>query len=573
MGVVLRRVWFLTRLTVTGPGAWIGFFLFGTVLAIELIEVWINVQMLAWYKRFYDAVQQLDAATALIEIGVFAVIVAALSTLSLTSQYLRRRLLLRWRANLTDRTLDAWTQGKAYWHLRPGMSAKSIDNPDQRVSEDCHDFVRLVMGEVLDIITRSVALVSYLIILWNLSDFVLTLPIMGYTLDIPRYMVWVAIIYVLVSSVITHMIGKPFKNLYFQQEKREADFRHSLVQLRDNATEIAHSSGEAAERRRLDQRFDGIRENWYRLIRRELYLNLFTRPYYYSLRRMPLFFALPAFFAGSVTLGGLMQMSRTFTSVVFQLSWFIFSYRQLADLVAVSQRLEELFRMTDDPEPVEGGIQAINQGPSGDGALHVSGLHLSTPAGTWLAPVPDRVIAPGERVWVRGNSGQGKSTLLAAISGLWRYGKGEIKSPDDIRLVTLPQKPHLFSEGLAAAACYPGDPADVPRERLEEVLRKLGLGHRLGALDDDGEAALQGLSMGERQRLALARVLLHKPDWVILDEATSALDATAEAGVLALLRAELPEATIICVSHREPYPMAPFSTWEIGEAESEKAIA
>ena len=326
---------------------------------------------------------------------------------------------------------------------------------------------------------------------------------------------------------------------------------------------------EGAERRRLSQRFDAIRGNWHRLIGREFILGLFTRPYYQSILRIPLFFCLPAYFAGAVTLGGLMQLSGAFGRVTQTLSWFIFSYRDLAEFAAVSERLDDLFTAAGNPPPMPGAPRDITRGPSSDGVLRVSGLRLSTPQGRALLPVPDKAIRQGERVWVCGASGQGKSTLLAAVAGVWPYGVGHIEKPDG-RMVYLPQRPHLFSDGLAAAACYPEDPADVPRARLEQVLTRLGLGHRLPLLEDDGPAALEGLSMGERQRLALARLLLHRPDWVVLDEATSGLDATAEAELLSLLDTELPAATILCVSHREPFALGAFSLWQIGTPHSDQ---
>jgi len=229
----------------------------------------------------------------------------------------------------------------------------------------------------------------------------------------------------------------------------------------------------------------------------------------------------------------------------------------------VAERLDDLFTSADQPPPMPGAARDIIRTTSSDDALHLRGLRLITPQGRALFPVPDRTIHQGERIWIAGASGQGKSTLLAAISGVWPYGEGQIDRPAS-RILYLPQKPHLFSEGLAAAACYPEDPADVPPGRIRQVLTQLGLEHRLPALDDDGPAALEGLSMGERQRLALARVLLLRPDWVALDEATSSLDATAEAEILSLINRTLPDTTILCVSHRDPLPLSPYSIWQIG---------
>ncbi|RKT35026.1 putative ATP-binding cassette transporter [Roseovarius halotolerans] len=569
MRVILGRIWRLTLLAASGPRAWVGLTLFGTVLGLQFADIWVDLQMIDWSKRFFDALEQRDAATAIRELWVFGGIVGLSAAIFLISDYLRKRLLLRWRARLTDQALDRWTGSRAYWHLRPGMSPKAVDNPDQRVAEDCRHYVRLLLEETLDLVTRIVALVSYVAVLWNLSDFVLTLPIFGSSVDIPRYLVWLAFIYVAVSSLFTHLMGRPLKSLVFHQERFEADFRHSLIQLRDNATEIAYSGGEPAERRRLAARFDGIRGNWNRLIRRELILGLFTRPYFQSILRVPLFFALPAYFMGAITLGGLMQLSGAFGRVTQTLSWFIFSYRNLAEFAAVAERLDDLFANAVSPAPMPGAPRAILRERSPDAALHVEGLRLSTPQGKALAPVPDKSVLPGARVWIAGASGRGKSTLLAAISGLWPYGEGRICLPEG-RFLYLPQKPHLFTEGLAAAACYPADPEEFSPGQLREAITRLGLGHRLDRLDMRGPGALEGLSMGERQRLALARALLLRPDWVVLDEATSALDAEAEAEVLGVIRAALPDAAILCVAHRPPKPLAPYEIWRIGDDNAEE---
>ncbi|MDF0595667.1 ABC transporter ATP-binding protein/permease [Psychromarinibacter halotolerans] len=566
---ILKRIWRLTWLAASGPQAWIGLVLFGTVFALIFVELWVDVQMIAWTGRFYDAVEQMDVTGAVHELGVFAVIVGALAGINLTQSYLRDWLRFRWRARLTHKTLDAWLGGQAYWHLRPGLSPDAIDNPDQRVAEDCNRYVELLLQETLDLIGRIVGLVTYIAILWSLSDFVLRFSLLGVDVAVPRYMVWLAFVYVLVASFITHGLGYPLKSIFFRQERREADFRHALVQLRDNATEVAQSGGEEAERRRLSQRFEAIRQNWFRLIGREFILGIFTRPYWQTILRVPLFFALPAYFAGSVTFGGLMQLSSTFSRVTTSLSWFIFSYRDLAEFAAVAHRLDDLFRMTDGPEPMPAAPCAIQRAPSGDGALHVRGLRLATPDGRWLDAVPDRTVRRGDRVWLAGDSGQGKTTLLAAVSGLWRYGEGRIETPKG-RMMVLPQRPHLFSDGLRAAACYPADPDSIADDRLRDVLDRLGLSHRLGALDADGEASLEGLSLGERQRLALARVLLHRPDWVVLDEATSSLDAASEAHLLAILRRDLPDAAILCVAHREPTALEPTHIWRIGAASLEQ---
>jgi putative ATP-binding cassette transporter len=418
---------------------------------------------------------------------------------------------------------------------------------------------------------NCVSIFSYVAVLWGLTSFVLTLSVFGTEIAVGHYLVWIAFLYVGVSTLITHWLGHPLKGLFFAQEKREADFRYALVQLRDNASEIAQSGGEQAEQRRLQDRFSRIRSNWHDLILREAILNLFRRPYYYTAIRSALFFSLPAYFAGFVSFGGLMQLSGAFSRVTSTLSWFIFNYPSLAEIAAVAERLDELFTSANDPEPMPDAQVQISQNVSNDGGLHLSGVALSTPSGRALAPVPDTSVQPTEAVWISGPSGSGKSTLVGAIAGLWRYGQGQIQRPETGMMV-LPQKPYLLPDGLAQAACYPHDPSDFDPEQITQVLIRVGLENRLPMLQVAGPQAIEGLSMGERQRLAFARVLLNRPHWVVLDEATSALDAQAEAELLALLRSELPGAAILCVSHSAPHALGAYATWQIGGITPARAV-
>ncbi|WP_430514464.1 ABC transporter ATP-binding protein/permease [Pannonibacter phragmitetus] len=559
MRAVLARTYRLTRLAASGPGAPVALVLYAVVLGLQFAAVWVSVQLIDWQKAFYDALEQRDAAQALIQVGHFALLISASAACFITSDWLRKRLQMRLRERLTACVLDAWLANKAYWHLRPGFSAQPVDNPDQRIAEDCRKFIERLLIETLDVISNLVALVSYVAVLWSLSAVPLSFTLFGVDVEIARYMVWAAFLYVAVSSLMTHLLGRPVKGLVFQQERREADFRHALVQLREGTDEIAQSSGEEAERRRLERRFGEVRCNWHRLIRAEVILGLFVRPYVQTILRIPTFLALPVYFAGNLTLGGLMQLAQAFSTTATTLSWFIFSYRDLAEFVAVSERLDGLLALARHPQTLEGVPQAVTWGPAPGGGLALRGVALSTPQGMRLAPVPDVALRPGQCLWVAGPSGVGKSTLLAALSGLWPFGEGRISMPDGPRLV-LPQAPRVFPEGLAHAASYPLEPEEVGREAIEAALREVGLGHKLAALDLPGAEGFAGLSMGERQRLALARVFIHRPAVLILDEATSALDARSEVDLLARLRAALPGATIICAAHRPPEALGDYVT-------------
>lgn len=551
---VLAQFWHLLGLCISGRGGKLGLVLFVAVVALKLAGVYATLRIISWTKDFYSALEAVDAKAALTQIGIFGVIVLLNSIRELSSQYLNKLVLIRWRKSLTEAVRDRWLRGKAYWRMADGSG---VDNPDQRIADDCRLFVSGMLSEALDLITNIVAIFSYVALLWQLSSFPLSLAFIGIDFEIPRYMLVAAFVYVGLCSLLTHVLGSPLKKLYVEQQRREADFRFALARMRSNVDEIALLNGEDAERRTLDNRFGGIMGNWRRLINRELILSCFTYPYQHTVLRIPLFVALPAFLAGSVNFGGLMEVSTAFSSVVTTLSWFIFSYRDLADLVAASSRLDGFLRSTDD------GTASVVKG--GNGPLRISGLELRLPDGRALLGVKDLTIAPGEAAWLAGASGLGKTTLVKAIAGLWPHANGRIETPRGSMLF-LPQRAYVPIGNIMDAVSYPARAEAFSPEAREAALEAVGLGNRFDVALGTGEAGTGGLSGGELQRLALARLLLHRPDFAFLDEATSALDVAAETELLTLLRRELPETAFIVVAHRKPQGLGALTTVELGVA-------
>ncbi|WP_084621243.1 ABC transporter ATP-binding protein/permease [Paracoccus aminophilus] len=568
--LTLRRAARLTRAACLGPGAWKAGLLFATILSLSFVEIWISLRQIDWYRDFYNALEKVDAAAAVHQIGIFCILTASGVVTFLIGDYLQKALQLRLRTRLTVQAIDHWLGNRAYWLLRPGFGATPVENPDQRVAEDCRQFVEKILEYSLELISKVVALVSYVALLWSLSSFVLAITVFGFGIEIPRYMVWLAPIYVGLASLVIHLGGRALKRVYFTRERAEADFRHALIQIRASADLVAQTQGEAAEKRRLDQRFGQIELNWRRLMRREFLFYLFHRPYQTTILRVPTFFALPAYLAGAVTLGGMMQLANAFGSVTQTLSWFIFRYRALAEFVAVCERLDGLMQNARAPEPLPGAAQKIDRVASADGWLRLEGLRLSTPDGRWLDPTPDYALRPGARLWIAGGSGQGKTTLLSAVSGLWIWGEGRIEAPAG-KFAFLPAGAPVLAETIRAAACHPEDPATHDPKRLHRVLSRLGLGHRLDPCLL--ETSLSGLSMGERQRLGLARAVMLRPDWLVLDEATAALDPMTEADLLGWLAAELPDTTIIMVAHRRPTGLRLDDTLHIGQTDPERKTA
>ena len=365
---ILNAIWRLLRMAAGGPFRWAGFALLAFIIGCQIASIQITLRLTQWSADFYNALQRLDAPAAVTQVGIFAVLIGTSAGLYLVGSFARQHLQIRWRRRLTDAVLDKWLPAKAYWFLQPSLGGASIDNPDQRIAEDCREFVESILTKVLDFLMSLIGLVSFVTLLWQLSTFPLSFELFGIAFEIPRYMVWAAPIYVAIATGLTHALGRQMPGLLAEQQKREADFRFALMRLRENAAAVALSGGELSERRVLDHRFQALVGNWRRVIAREFIYGLFQRPYFQTVLRIPMFIALPAFLAGKVTLGGLMQVASAFQNVVTTLSWFVFNYKFVSDLVATTKRIQ---RFLDEIDSVGGLERPLARTRSSDGVLRM----------------------------------------------------------------------------------------------------------------------------------------------------------------------------------------------------------
>ena len=540
----LRQAWQLTWPYWKSEEKWSAIGLLVAVVALNLFSVWLNVRLNRWNNDFYNALQQYNWNEFWYQFGIFGIIAFAMIVDAVYALYLRQILHIRWRRWLTDRYLRHWLDDQHYYRMQ--LNQAVTDNPDQRISDDIDSFATMTIVLSLGLLNAFVTLLSFLTILWVLSG-ALTIPLgAGKTISIPGYMVFAALIYAVGGTLLTRWIGNPLVRLSFDQQRYEADFRFSLVRLRENAENVAFYGGEARELDTFQTRFARIIGNWWGIIKRRKKLTWLTTGYGQLAIVFPFIVAAPRYFNKVIQLGGLMQIASAFGQVQDSLSFIVNSYTDIAAYQAVVQRLSGFGTRMDEVAAARRAPQPIAIERSGQG-VEVNMLDLDLPDGRPLRQDLALRASPGEALLVTGPSGAGKSTLLRAVAGLWPFGRGHIRVGDGSALF-LPQRPYLPLGSLADALAYPHAAAELPSAGLVDALRAVGLPHLVDRLDEDGNWA-QRLSIGEQQRLAFARVLLARPEIVFLDEATSALDEAAELSLYRLLREASWRPTIVSVGH------------------------
>jgi putative ATP-binding cassette transporter len=540
----LRVAWELAWPYWRGDEKWWARGLLAAVVVLNLTSVWLHVRLNAWNNDFYNALQDYDWPNFWRQFAIFGVIAAALIVTAVYQFYLRQILHIRWRRWLTDRFLNDWLSHRTYYRMQ--LDQNSTDNPDQRIADDVDRYTSVTLSLSLGLMNSVVTLFSFLFILWTLSG-VLSIPLGGgASLDIPGYMVFAAIVYAVVGTWLTQRIGKPLAGLLYDQQRYEADFRFSLVRLRENAESVAFYGGESRELGVFRGRFGHVVRNWWAVIRRRKKLTWFTQGYQQVAIVFPFIVAAPRYVSKEIQLGGLMQIASAFGQVQDSLSFIITSYTEIAEYRSVVERLGGFRDKVEAVAAEHRRPQPIAIALEGEGVA-VEGLHLKLPDGRLLREDIAFAAAPDMPVLVTGPSGSGKSTLLRALAGLWPFGSGRVRVGDG-RALFLPQRPYLPLGTLADAIAYPELDHNPRRTELEAALRAVGLGYLIDQLDEEGNWA-QRLSGGEQQRVGFARVLLVRPEIVFLDEATSSLDEAAEATLYRLLREAEWRPTVVSVGH------------------------
>ena len=535
---------------------WVAWGLLTAVVALNLLLVGVSVFITYWNNDFFNAIQVYDVKTVLKLLYMplahikgkdlmpgFAELVTTYVLVAVYATYLSQMLQIKWRQWLTSHYVQNWLKDRAYYNIslahEPGTL---VDNPDQRISEDLDNFTANTLALGVSFITNVVTLFSFVFVLYSISG---AIKLFGIT--IPGYMLWVAILYSLIGTGLTHLIGRKLVPLSFNQQKLEAGFRYRLVRVRENPEAIALSHGEGEEQAELLSSFQFVRDNFWAIMRRTKALNFFVISFNQIAYVFPLVVILPRYFAKQIGLGGLAQIPMVFGQVQGALSWFVTSYISLAAWRATVSRLYGFREAMEAARAVASGGPRLTQ-KTGD-ELVLKDLTLTLPDGRTLLDHANLTLKPGEPMTISGASGAGKSTLFRAIAGIWPFGAGNVTHPVG-KLLFLPQKPYCPLGTLKRNLAYPEMAEAVDDEAATAALEAVGLGRLTSKLAETANWGL-ALSGGEQQRLALARAVLAKPDWLFLDEAMSALDKEAVSELHAALQVKLPGTTIISISHSE----------------------
>jgi putative ATP-binding cassette transporter len=542
---LLHEAWRIARVYWTSEEKWSAWGLLGLIIGLNLGIVYVGIRINEWNRGFYNALQVFDSNELLRQLGFFSIIAGSGVVLTVSALYFNQMLQIRWRRWLTEKYLNAWFGNQAYYQLQ---LRNTIDNPDQRISEDVQLFTTNVCTLGVNLFTAIVGMLSFLVILWGLSGpAAIPLGKLG-TLYIPGYLVWAALLYAGVATFITAKLGRALVPLNFSKQRFEGDFRFSLVRVRENAESVASYGGEQVELGLFRKRFQSVAENFRQIMKRQMRLGSFTSSFAQLAFVFPVLVVSPRYLAKQITFGVLMQVANAFCYVHDRLSSIISAYPDIVSWLAVTERLSSFdLQLREIHAAAEAGHRiAIRRGGAN---FSVEDLDLDLPDGTALLRGISCELSPGSGLLISGPTGSGKSTLLRAIAGIWPYGSGNIHTGEG-RTLLVPQRPYLPLGTLANALAYPCTDGDgFTTVQFAAALGEVGLGSyasQLNVVDNWG----QRMSLGEQQRLAFARVLLTQPALLFLDEATSALDEAGEARLYGLLRSPTWQPTVVSVGHR-----------------------
>ena len=517
--------------------------------AFLLLSLAATVALNRWNRWFFDALERKDAETAALAVIVFAAIIAAMAAIGVGIVLTREPLQVRWRAWIVDRLLGTWLARDRYYHL--GVTHTEPANPEYRIADDTRWATEPLVDLAIGLFSALTGAAAFISILWSVGGS-LNVTVGGTALTIPAYMVLLALAYGGLMSGLMLYIGRPLVSCFARKNEAEGIFRFALMRLRENAESVALLRGADSEQQTFKTAYDTVVTRWLAIVRQHGRLTWITNSSGPMIPVVPLLFAAPKYFSGELTLGEVTQLAGAFVQVQMAISWLVDNYNRIAECYASARRVMVLVEAS---EAVDGQLASlkgagIDVTASPDAAMRLSGVSVFDPSGRPLVNSASLNVASGERVGISGNSSAGKTALVRVIAGLWPWGRGRVEKPRGLTVMVMPQKPYMPLGTLRSALLYPFDHKPVGDDRLIEVLTGVGLQHIAHRLSDQDRWD-QILGTGERQRFAVARVLLHAPDVLVIDDGLSSLEASAQKSLLELVAAEMPHTAILTFGQRE----------------------
>ena len=506
------------------------------IVALTLVSVRISLVYSEWYNNMYTSLQEFNQAVFWQQMGLFCVIAACAVSTSLASYYIEQRFIISWIAWLNDELTNKWMTNRAYYKTQ--YLSANLDNPDQRIQQDVQSYVKTTLSLSTGVIDAVTSMISYTILLWGLAG-----PMLLFGVEIPHMMVFLVFAYVIFTTLIAFWLGRPLIHLNFANERLNANYRYSLIRVKEYAESIAFYAGEKVEQNQLYRQFRAVINNMWNIVFRTLKFSGFNLIVSQISVVFPLLIQVGRYFEKQIKLGDLMQTLQVFGKLHTNLSFFRNSYDTFAGYKATLDRLTG-FTYAIDMANRESETDIRNS----ENDVIFKGLSIKNPFGHTLINNVNLTLSQGASLLIQGDSGVGKTTLLRTAAGLWSYSQGTVYCPLDSQLF-LAQKNYLPQGDLSTALAYPKNSADIDRPLAEEILRKVQLGHLIERLEQEQDWT-RILSLGEQQRLAFGRLLLHKPKVAFLDEATASMDEGLEDAMYRLLKSELPNMTLISVGHR-----------------------
>jgi putative ATP-binding cassette transporter len=551
----LRKKYLLQRFWHTAKGFWspqrgdrLAWLLTLSLAVLILANLAAMYGINLWNRAIFDALEKRDAGKVLYFSAIFLPLALASVLFGMTNVWARMTAQRRWRAWVSDAVISRWLKNGRYYQLN--LVSGDHTNPEGRLTEDLRVSTDAPVDFAVGVLQAGLSALTFITVLWTIGG-ALSLTIGGMAITIPGFLVIAAVLYAALASGAMTFVGRKFVSVSEAKNQAEADYRYQLTRVRENGESIALLGGEEEERAGIDRSLTAVLHRWRELCRQYMKTTIVSQSSSIIAPVIPIILCAPKFLDGTMSLGQVMQAASAFTIVQAAFSWLVDNYPRLADWNASARRIASLMVSLDALEKAETGesFNRIKRGETTDAAMKLINLSVALDDGTAVVGDTEVVIKKGERVLVAGESGTGKSTLVRAIAGLWPWGGGEVQIQHDSRLFLLPQRPYVPSGTLRRAAAYPGAAEDWLPEEIAAVLEKVGLAHLKDRLEEDAPWD-QTLSGGEKQRLTIARVLLHRPDIIVLDEATSALDPKSQDELMKLLSDEMEGLTILSVGHR-----------------------